>query len=150
MNGREPLTKRGWQFVLAFLCALPAFFVGFWVGGYASHIGSHRDFGSVLARGGVCGLAPVVFALFSPRYWIIPAAIYGFGFLGGYTLGDAFAVGMSVFLAIPYTAITGERFKVPSEPSHPELLWIYVIALWLAALTSVLRLHFERKHVRKN
>jgi hypothetical protein len=150
MVGREPLTARERQGVWAFLCALPAFFIGIHVGILASEIGSHRDLASVLVRGGVCGAAPLAFALVSPRYWFIPSVIYAMGFSSGYTLDEAIRVGVGVFLALPFAVMTGERIAVPPEPSHPELLWLYVIALWMASFTAFLRLHFERKRATKS
>ena len=53
MDSNAPLTAKLCQGALAFLCGVPALFVGFYLCGLAEGIGSHLDFMSVLKRGGV-------------------------------------------------------------------------------------------------
>ena len=140
MVGREPLTEREWriarQFVWAVVCLLPAFFIGLHIGSLASSIGSHRDFASVLSRGGVCGVVPAVFALLSPRFCIVPSAIYAFGVLGGYGLSAAIVDSMSA-LFLPLAVFSGERSVAAVDTSHSEGIWVFVIALWMVLFTLV-------------
>ena len=146
MHSNEPFTARQRQGVLAFFCALPAFCVGFYFSGFALRIGSHLDFVAVLKRGGVCAIPAALFAFIFPRYWLVPSILYGLGFHYGYAaLPDSISAGMAVLFAGIFGSLTSGRAGGMPGPSHSELLGIYLIALWVAAFVSMLRLQFERK-----
>lgn len=141
----KPLTSRERQGLLACLCAIPAFFVGIYLSNVAQQIGWHLDFESILKRGGVCAIPAVLLALILPHYWLIPSILYGVGFYFGYTFTDGLTHGIIIGLGGLFSALVGQPIGQISEPSHPELLWIYLIALWTAAFASILRHQFGRK-----
>ena len=115
---------------------------------FAADIGSPRDLGSVLLRGLVCALPVMLLALLSPRLWWLPALVYGYGFHSGYTYLDGLGAAIMVLVAMPVAFLTGQRVGTPPEPTHPELLWIFVLALWLTALVSFFRIYYSRPNER--
>ncbi len=132
------------QGCLAFLCVIPAFFIGCYMTGLTDRIGSSLDFISVLKRGGVFSIPTAVFALLFPRFWLIPSVLYGLGFYCVTLAGDAGAAAAAAFISIPIFIFGGQRIGY-SAPSHKELIWIYLIGIWVAAFIAMLRLHFRKK-----
>lgn len=148
MDSNAPLTPKQIQGVLAFLCGVPAFFVGFYVCGLAEGIGSHLDFVSVLERGGICSIPTAMFALLFPRYWFVPSAVYGLGFYFAYKFSIAIGAAAAALFIIPIFAISGQQISLSeSGLSHSKptwIIWAYLIAIWVAAFIAMLRLHFEK------
>jgi hypothetical protein len=124
----------------ALVAILPALLIGFYVGLHTREIGSPREFSSVVVRGLVCAGPAAILALLAPRFWILPGLVYGFGFYCGYI----FLEGVGADIVRLLAALTGQHFGRPPEPTHPELLWIFGIALWFGAFTSFLRSHCSR------
>ena len=136
MHSDHPLTAGERHFLVAFLGALPAIYLGFQIGSLAADIGSHRDLTSIFVRALVCATPAALLAFVAPRVWLLPSLIYGYGFYCGYILGDVIDAAsrffVAIFVAIPIAALTGQRIGTRSEPAHPELFWLFVVALWLA------------------
>jgi hypothetical protein len=139
----RPSTSDVRQAGIAVLAALAALFIGFYVGSFAAGVGSPRVLSSILLRSVVCAVPATAFALLMPRFWVLPAIVYGFAFYCGYTFLDGIRVGLAVVFLTPIAALTGQRLGTPPEPTHPELLWLFVIAIWFAALTSFLRRRYS-------
>ena len=145
MHSERPLTAAERHFLAAFLGAVPAIYLGFRIGSVASDFGSHRDLASIFARALICAAPATILALLAPRVWLLPSLIYGYGFYCGYTFGDGFGAAFATLLAIPVAALTGQSIGTPPEPRHPELLWLFILALWLATVTAFIR-HRLRTH----
>ncbi len=112
--------------------------------GLTDRIGSHLDFVSVLKRGGVFSIPTAVFALIFPRFWLVPSVLYGLGYYYVTLAGDAGAAAATAFISIPILIFGGQRIGY-SAPSHKDLIWIYLIGIWVAAFIAMIRLHFEKK-----
>lgn len=143
MDSERPLTAGEGRFLAVFLGALPAIYLGFQVGSFAAGIGSPQAFVSIFIRALVCAAPAALLAAIMPRGWILPALIYGYGFYCGYTLADSIEAAMFTLIAHSMAVFTGQRLETSLEPTHPELLWFFVIALWLAAFISFLRRHYS-------
>lgn len=144
MHPERPLTPGERHFLTVFLGALPAIIIGFYVGVFASGIGTPRELASILIRALVCTAPAAALAVLAPRSWLLPSLIYGYSFYSGYILFDGFGADIATVFLAPFAALIGERIGSPAHPTHPELLWLFIIALWLAALISFLRRHDSR------
>jgi len=144
VDPNAPFTAKQRQGCLAFLCAIPAFPIGCYMIGLTDRIGSHLDVVSVLKRGGVFSIPTAVFALIFPRFWLVPSVLYGLGYYYVTLAGDAGAAAATAFISIPILIFGGQRIGY-SAPSHKDLIWIYLIGIWVAAFIAMIRLHFEKK-----
>jgi hypothetical protein len=143
------ITKTPWatgkrQCLVLLLGALPALCLGFFFGQLASSIGSPGHLGSILLRGLIFAAPSSALVLLAPRYWMLPSLVYGFGFSGGYTFSDSMASSFSVLLGMPYAALTGQPVGTPPLPSHSELPWLILIALWITCGAYLLRPYGSR------
>ena len=144
MHPERPLTSGERQFLAVFLGALPAIFIGFYVGLSASSVGAPHELASIFVRALVCGVPAAVLAALAPRSWFLSSLIYSYGFYTGYTLFDGFCASIATVFVAPFAALTGQPIGTPPQPTPPELLWLLMIALWLATFISFLRRHYSR------
>jgi hypothetical protein len=143
MDPRRPLTAGERHFSRLFLGlffgGIPAFFIGFYAGMFASDIGFHLDLASIFARTFICATPAILLATIAPRRWLLLSVIYLCGFHAGYTVLDGLGAAMQTLVALPIAALTGERIGTPSPPTHPELPLIFSITLGCGAFISFLR-----------
>lgn len=144
MNPLRELTWHERHFVALMVGGVPAFVIGYLLGLYGYEIGGQKaDLSVVLMRGGYCAVFPVILACLAPRSWLLPSLTYAAGFsVGIISVSTAVdGIGMLSHLCLaPFYAITGEHLPPHHQaPSHSDLPWTIGIALWLAALTSILR-----------
>jgi hypothetical protein len=144
MYPERRLTAGERHFLVAFAGALPAIVIGFYVGVFAAGVGSQRELASIFIRALVCAAPPVLLAVLAPRSWFFPSLIYGCGFYCGYTCLDGSGAAFTFVVMAHIAALTGEHLGTPSRPTHPELLWLFIIALWLATFISFLRRYYAR------
>lgn len=143
-----PNTSDDRQAGLVVLATLASIFAGICVGSFAAGIGSPRVLISILLRCVVSYVPAMAFALLMSRFWLLPSVVYGIGFYCGYTFLDGIAVGLAVVFLAPFAALNGQQLGTPPEPTHPELLWLFVIATWCAAFAAFLRRRYSHAHGR--
>jgi hypothetical protein len=148
MSSRASLTAAQRHFTALLIGALPAAYIGFRIGLFAADIGSHHALTSVFMRALVCAAPVASLALIAPRAWLLPSLIYAFCFYVGYdffeTARGLRALSGASSSAALVSAVTGQPLWAAAPSSHPELLWLLLLALWTAAFISFLRCYHSR------
>lgn len=146
MYRERPLTAGERRFLLVCLSALPAVYIGFYAGLFAADIGSHGELAFVLVRALICAAPPALVAVLAPRTWVLPSLAYGYGFYCGYTFLDGIGALLISLLAAPFAALAGQPLGAPSQPTHPELPWLFLFTIGVAMFVSLLRRHHSHRN----
>jgi hypothetical protein len=121
--------------LVAILAALPAICFGFHVGRITI------DIQAFVPRALLCAAIPCMLALLSPRYWLLPSLVYGYGFYCGYAV-DTILAPVANLVVFPVATLSGEALTVAQPRSNAEFL--FLLALLIATLVSLARLSYSK------